>query len=276
MTRISLVLLVFTLLANLVRPDDYVEELKHRCNFTRKAYACTKYRLFELMDHEGLLPENTPKSFGGLVRLVKIERQNYDVGLFGEARYYGGDSELMKIIKYVQRKAVKFLEGQAMSFALPDGARVVDVEDNEVAGDEARRKKGEGGKKKEMLIPLIMLFKLFKIKVLVSLVLLSVLFIKKTILLTAMFLPSVIQSIKNHCKTSYHVVPHHIEDEHHEHDISGAGWGYSGKEEYEEEPYRRSRRKADFLKTDELSLNLSHYIASLWKKIREFFVDLGL
>lgn len=48
------------------------------------------------------------------------------------------------------------------------------------------------------------------------------------------------------------------------------------KDEYEEEPYRRSRRKADFLKTDELSLNLSHYIASLWKKIREFFVDLGL
>ncbi|XP_044754691.1 uncharacterized protein LOC123313758 [Coccinella septempunctata] len=232
MTSNDKILLVLTLFANAVRPDDYVEELRHRCNFTKKAYVCTKFRLFDYMEHEGLLPETTPKAMGGFVRLVKMERQSVDPGLFPESRYFGGDSELMKIVKFVQRKAARFLENQAMSLALPEGAEIVDVDSTG---------KG-GGKKKEMLIPLIMLFKLFKIKVLVSLVLLSVLFIKKTILLTAMFLPSVIQSIKNHCKTSYHVVPHHIEEEHHDHDVSGAGWGYTGYGHGNEFERRRLQR----------------------------------
>lgn len=93
---------------------------------------CSKYRLLDYMDHEALVAENSPKALGGFVRLVKTNPQNLDVGIFPESRYYGGDSELMKIIKFVQRRAVKFLENQAISFALPEGTQLLDVETNSI------------------------------------------------------------------------------------------------------------------------------------------------
>ncbi|KAL3268095.1 hypothetical protein HHI36_007222 [Cryptolaemus montrouzieri] len=223
----SKLLLIFTLFANAVRSDDYVDELGKRCNSTRRSYSCTKYKLFDYLDHYSLNPDNAPRTLGGFVRFVKMGQAKIDTGVFQESRHFGRDSEVMKIVKFLQRKADRFLGGQGLAFSLPDGAEILEIDNNGLDGEEGRGKK-QSKKSKEMLIPLIMLFKLFKIKVLVSLVLLAVLFIKKTILLTAMFLPSVIQSIKNHCKLSYHVVPHHVEEEHHEHDLSGTGWGYSG------------------------------------------------
>lgn len=85
---------------------------------------------------------------------------------------------------------------------------------------------GRGLKKKKaaMLLPIVMLFKLFKIKVIVALTLAAVIFIKKVILLFALFAPSYLQMLKI-CKVPHHGGHSYVEDVHH--DVGSSGFGYA-------------------------------------------------
>lgn len=73
-----------------------------------------------------------------------------------------------------------------------------------------------------MLLPLVMLFKLFKIKILVALTFAAVMFIKKAILLFALFAPSYLHMLKI-CKVPQHHGGGYIEDHH---DVGSSGFGY--------------------------------------------------
>lgn len=63
----------------------------------------------------------------------------------------------------------------------------------------------------------------------VAMVLASLVFIKKAIMLAALILPSILQHLKHCSKTHYvhHQPYHHVEDMH-EHDDFGGGGGYGG------------------------------------------------
>lgn len=88
------------------------------------------------------------------------------------------------------------------------------------------------GKKKkvDLLLQLVTLFKVFKIKVLVALALLGILVIKKILIAAAIILPSIVHSIKMHCKASAMGNAYHHYEEHDDHPafhgISGFGGGY--------------------------------------------------
>lgn len=81
---------------------------------------------------------------------------------------------------------------------------------------------GRGKKKKaELLLSILTLFKIFKVKVLLGVALLAILFIKKTLLLGALYLPSVLQSIKSSCKGH-----HYVHEDHDIHDGFGKEYEY--------------------------------------------------
>lgn len=103
-----------------------------------------------------------------------------------------------------------------------------------IFSDEGRMKKEK--KQFSLIINMLMLLKLFKVKVLAAFILAGVIFIKKSILMGAFLLPGIVASIKAHCKQSHqqlHVVPYHYEDDHHHyehehHDDAGGGYGVPG------------------------------------------------
>lgn len=89
-----------------------------------------------------------------------------------------------------------------------------------VVSDSEGKVESRGKKKKaSMLIPIIMLFKLFKVKVMLALVLGGVIFIKKALMFVLLLAPSYLQMLKV-CK-----IPHHPHIE--EHDFGGTGYGYA-------------------------------------------------
>lgn len=89
---------------------------------------------------------------------------------------------------------------------------------------------GRGKKKKALvLLPLLILFKLFKVKILMALVLASLIFIKKAIMLGALVLPTILQHLKHCSKPDHfhhgHSTPYHHVEEHQE-DYGGYGKEY--------------------------------------------------
>lgn len=70
-----------------------------------------------------------------------------------------------------------------------------------------------------MLVPLVILLKLFKIKIMLALVLFGVLFIKKALLFILFLAPSYLQMLKV-CKVQHYP---HVE----EHDFGSTGYGYA-------------------------------------------------
>ncbi|KAH0819635.1 hypothetical protein GEV33_003156 [Tenebrio molitor] len=93
----------------------------------------------------------------------------------------------------------------------------------------ARKKK----EKKSIFLPLLILFKVFKLKIMVHMVLVGVIIIKKMLLAAAIFLPGALAAIKAHCKQQqFHVVPYHVDEDHythsHEHEHEPSGFGASG------------------------------------------------
>lgn len=69
---------------------------------------------------------------------------------------------------------------------------------------------GRGKKKKiELLLSILTLFKVFKVKVLLAVALAVLIFIKKTILLGALYFPSILHSIKASCKSHAYIHEDH-------------------------------------------------------------------
>lgn len=97
------------------------------------------------------------------------------------------------------------------------------TESNLYVSDRRRRKK------EDIILPLIILFKLFKVKVLVAIAVAILLFLKKAVLVAAIILPSIWHSIKV-CKTHHHHPHHHGE---YIEEIDAGNYGYYGDKGFE-------------------------------------------
>lgn len=89
------------------------------------------------------------------------------------------------------------------------------------------------GKKKrtDLLIQLLTLFKIFKVKVLVAVALAGIFFIKKILILAAIYLPSVLHSLKMSCRpTVSHA--YHAPEEFHGGFEADYGSSYAGHSAY--------------------------------------------
>ncbi|KAB0794501.1 hypothetical protein PPYR_11340 [Photinus pyralis] len=218
--------LTIILTAKFVRSemDDYIKESRQECKATNDIFPCTKYRTLRYLTTLGDYYYSSSGNDTSPVRIVKMERL-YDNGpdFFPTARQSTADTEFTKFVKFVQRQANYYLGTQGLAFNLPEGAEVI---------ENSLVEEGRGKKKKVtmILLPLIILFKLFKIKLMLAIVLASVLFIKKAVLLAAIILPTALQYLKqcSHGRQPHHFHPtpyHHFEHDDHE-EPSYGGYGY--------------------------------------------------
>ncbi|KAF2897361.1 hypothetical protein ILUMI_08814, partial [Ignelater luminosus] len=226
----TLRLLSLFLIVKFVRSevDEYLYESQQQCSTKNNLLSCAKYRTLRYLTtigHQyGIIGNETSDS---PVRLIKMDRYHQEPELFPTARQLPGDSEFTKFLKFAQRQLNYYMGTQGIVFDLPEGAEI--LEQNRSYGVE----EGRGKKKKAaiVLMPLIILFKLFKIKIMVAMVLASLVFIKKAIMLAALILPSILQHLKHCSKTHYvhHPPVHHHEDVHDHEDFGGGlSGGYYG------------------------------------------------
>ncbi|KAF5290227.1 hypothetical protein FQA39_LY14781 [Lamprigera yunnana] len=216
--------------------DDYIKESRQECKATNDLFPCAKYRTLRYLTTLGDYYYLSSGNDTNPVRLIKMERF-YSNGpeFFPTARQSTADTEFTKFVKFAQRQANYYLGTQGLAVNLPDGAEVI---------ENSLVEEGRGKKKKVtmILLPLIMLFKLFKIKVMVAIVLASVLFIKKAILLAAIILPSALQYLKQCAANSrhHHHTPYHFDHDDHD-DVGGYGGGYGKDYERAYNAYVKSR-----------------------------------
>ncbi|XP_044271491.1 uncharacterized protein LOC123015681 [Tribolium madens] len=194
--------------------DDYVDEVQGQCYSNPKSSSCAKYQFVKYIDdyrpHEWSLTRE--------VKLISIPGAN--VSAIHAGRYLETDTEGVKLFKYLKRRVAKFVREQGLAVDLPEGSQVVDV-DTVGSG----RKKKE---KKQIILPILILIKLFKVKILVTLALAGIIFIKKMLLVAAFVLPAVVASIKAHCKAQqFHVVPYNVHEDHYTHDHEHDDDGYA-------------------------------------------------
>ncbi|KAF5296735.1 hypothetical protein FQR65_LT10171 [Abscondita terminalis] len=216
--------------------DEYIMESRQECKETNDLFPCAKYRTLRYLTTLGDYYYSSSGNDSSPVRLIKMERfYDNEPEFFPTARQAPTDSEFTKFIKFAQRQANYYLGTQGLALNLPEGAEVIE---NGLV-EEAR------GKKKKVtmiLLPLLMLLKLFKIKIMVAVILASVLFIKKAILLAALILPSVLHYLKQcaaHSKPHFHHTPYHFD--HDDHDDGHYYGGYGKDYERAYNAYVKSR-----------------------------------
>lgn len=182
--------------------DEYVAEAATTCQRQQDMFSCGKYKLLKYLDtvsSDTVLVTNSTYP----VQLVRIHNPDETGTFFPESRDLNKDGELGKMMKFLQKRADRFLRTQGVSVPLPEGFRVIDDDD-----DEEDNAVGRGRvQKKRGMISLLTLFGVFKVKVLLALALMGIFFIKKVILLGALVLPSFLHNLKASCK---HAVSHHI------------------------------------------------------------------
>ncbi|XP_069679290.1 uncharacterized protein [Periplaneta americana] len=225
--------------------DSYLDESYDTCLATRNSLSCFKYKALRYLhkvaspaldvrskvsDSEGL------KVLGSTVRLVIIPEKmaaskDSVKALFPDSQPRSSDSELEKLYKFVLREAERFARSHALSVRIPTGSstsrdieaadspRIVDEEDLNKDLQEEDRATAEGRGKKKKLALLLPLLLFFKLKVLLVPILLSVLFIKKLLILAAVLFPSLLSLVK-FCKP------------HHGHSYSGWSSGPDSSAEY--------------------------------------------
>jgi hypothetical protein len=200
--------------------DEYIAEVREECKNNRDLISCGKLEAITMIKNATIgMPTD---KIDGMINIVTMKKEIPET-VFSGARQMPGDSEVKKFFKFILRQADAFVGSRSISISLPEEVKIVDAEnpDNEIVpgGFEAR---GHIKKKKAaMLLPIVMLFKLFKIKILVALTFAAVLFIKKAILLFALFAPSYLHMLKI-CKVPQH--GGYVEDHH---DVGSSGFGYA-------------------------------------------------
>ncbi|GJQ85490.1 GPRNPY2 [Trypoxylus dichotomus] len=220
---------VYSYVISVVHCDAYIEESKGYCDARRDLFACAKYRVLNYIANytENSIIVNT----NGPLKLIRVDDVEGEQSFFANApRYYSEDGEFSKFIKFVQRQINHFLNHQGIVISLPQGARLIDFSAEFKEASATRSKK----KKADLLLQLVTLFKVFKIKVLVAIALVGILFIKKVLLAAAFVLPSIIHNIKMHCKAAAASNTYHHFEDHDDHIPYGAwnglggGYGHSG------------------------------------------------
>ncbi|XP_050304362.1 uncharacterized protein LOC126741929 [Anthonomus grandis grandis] len=191
--------------------DDYVKDLKRKCSKTKRPFFCMTLRLAQFVqdfDYDG--PHNSA------VKIVKIKRQEVDTSdILPRPRYISNDSETDKFIKFLQRKLLDFLSTHGIAFEVPTGVRVVqgrsldDVSDQDSEEDSSidkqvhhliphHKHKVKKEEKKFLLwfIPIVLLIKMYFIKVALHTILFGTVVIKFLIFKGAIWLHYLMYEVK--------------------------------------------------------------------------------
>ncbi|XP_059468632.1 uncharacterized protein LOC132192612 [Neocloeon triangulifer] len=188
--------------------DAYLEDARIACE-RKDAIACAKHRALSYLDAVAAGQVSSARAFNSMfsplsaagVRLVKVPSEGAEDApfeLFDDVEQRSDDSEVAKLWKFGLRQVERFARKYAVAVAVPETnaglvPRVISEDDvNAIESGESRGKK----KKLQLLLPLLILFKFFKLKVLLIPILLGVLAIKKILLLAAVFLPSIVGLLK--------------------------------------------------------------------------------
>ncbi|KAF4528605.1 hypothetical protein B566_EDAN009209 [Ephemera danica] len=190
-----------------VTGDLYIDEAYNGCQ-TKDTFSCAKYRALTYIHKLALGHVSTGRGFNQLpmlenVRLIRLPETNKaqeEVYELFDAVPRSSDSELMKFYRFGLREVERFARTYAVAVAVPESQTGLvprfitedDLQQGRALEDESRGKK----KKLQLLLPLLILFKFFKLKVLLIPILLGVLAIKKILILAAIFLPSILSVLK--------------------------------------------------------------------------------
>ncbi|KAH8310520.1 hypothetical protein KR044_001765 [Drosophila immigrans] len=155
--------------------DVYIARNQRECFETRNLVSCIKYKASKLIwklatNGMGFFPNEYERELDKprLLRLVQLGEPAEDIMVFNDAKSLEGDSELMRIYKFLKRSFETFGRNHGLQLALPKetGARVLD----ETESRGARKKK-----KWLIILPLIILMKIAHLKATIVTLLLGVL-----------------------------------------------------------------------------------------------------
>ncbi|XP_018332521.1 uncharacterized protein LOC108742016 [Agrilus planipennis] len=183
--------------------DEYLIETMISCESSKSLLDCFKYRIIKYLTKVVLEEEYLPLNISGYIEVIKV-KSKVDENDEESARYFPNDDQITKFWKYVQRLENKYLANHALKVKLPTGSEI--ISDSIKVLDEGRRRKNN----KVAIIPMLTLLKIFKIKFLLAAVLLTLIFIKKAIFLSALLFPYYLHQIKE--KAPRHTYPHHHEE----------------------------------------------------------------
>ncbi|KAF7274069.1 hypothetical protein GWI33_013246 [Rhynchophorus ferrugineus] len=200
--------LVLTFLLWNVRADEYTNHLQKYCKKTRKPFFCVKYRILKIIDD---FEYESPDS--ETVRLVKIEPKVDDTYDLAAPRYLETDTELEKVIKFFQRKLVRFANTHGFQFRLPEGVEIIssrgvnnsNIVRQEISTDSSRKKphfghlKPQDKKLLEYVIPVILLIQLYLVKMGFHTLLFGLVVLKTLLVKAAFWLPYLAYQVKSSC-----------------------------------------------------------------------------
>ncbi|ALC46839.1 Osi1 [Drosophila busckii] len=157
--------------------DVYIARNQRQCFETRNLVSCIKYKASKLIwklatNGMGFFPNEYERAVGTQpqrwLRFVQLGEPANDIVVFNDAKSLAGDSELLRIYKFLKRAVETFGRNHGLQLALSNesGARVLDESD------------GRGHRKKKkwlIILPLIILMKIAHLKMTLVTLLLGVL-----------------------------------------------------------------------------------------------------
>ncbi|KAH8407114.1 hypothetical protein KR222_006999 [Zaprionus bogoriensis] len=155
--------------------DVYIARNQRECFETRNLVSCIKYKASKLVwklatNGMGFFPNEYERVLEKprWLRLVQLGEPADDIVVFNDAKSLEGDSELMRILKFLKRSVETFGRKHGIQLSLPKetGARVL---------DEAESRLHKKKKKWLIILPLIILMKIAHLKMTLVTLLLGVL-----------------------------------------------------------------------------------------------------
>ncbi|KAJ2940083.1 hypothetical protein O0L34_g14120 [Tuta absoluta] len=183
--------------------DGYLRFVKDGCFIRGEALACVKYKALKIAKKtifgEDMNANETIRA-NQVISFVPLDEETVkELSVKEEAEVLASEprsilSEWTELAKYFLKLMKDFFKMKGLKVDLPDGARTIEEkEDLDIDDSRGRRKK------LALIVPLITLLAAVKTKLMLIPILLAVLFIKKLLLIAALFLPSLLNTLK-HCK----------------------------------------------------------------------------
>lgn len=186
---------------------SYVDECKADCARHRDPFTCGKFRAVQWLHN---LTTNKDIHYGS-IRFIRVSTTTEEPILpqIPKFRGFGSYSKFLNFLRYsaedmlTSRALVYTVEQSASSRSLSSGPLILDTEELDEFVESERSAEGRLHKKKKkalsIVLPLLILLKVIKLKLLLIPILIGVHFIKKIILLGALALPSILANLK-YCK----------------------------------------------------------------------------
>ncbi|XP_066247876.1 uncharacterized protein [Euwallacea similis] len=197
-----------------ISTDEYVKDLRKKCMKTKRPFFCVTFRIAKYVqefDYHG--PPYGP------LKLVKIKQEGLAVGdLLPTPRFVSTDTEWDKFVKFLQRKLVNFVTSHGIAFEVPQGIQVVGersfsevegtIQDKSHEGPPSSSEKHNKhhhniSKEEKKLIwwitPILLLIKLYMLKVALHTILFGVVVLKLLVFKGALWLPYLAHEVKRVC-----------------------------------------------------------------------------